>query len=171
MESLDELRKKLAKLENKRVKYWNERNLVKVVQVENEIKETMKMIAFIQDNEKTTLHELLEKQPQDVVDRFETLTLMIVGCVSLVDGLIMDENAILDKITGGKMKMQITEIGKQIKELTHKFVSMSDYNSNLATALDYGDFGDSLEGIIRKKAEEHLSWVQSANSEIKYARN
>lgn len=143
--------------------------MIKTMQTEAQIRELNKRKQYMEDNQRTTLHELLKKQPQEIVDRFEALTLMVVGLVDLVDGLIMDENVILDKITDGKMQMHITDICRQIKELTHKFVVMTDHLSNDATAENYGEFSDSIKPWLTKKAEEHLAWAKLQNENIKYA--
>ena len=162
-------RKKLNdKLDDATIK----RNYVKIAKLKTEMAELDKRFQFVAENEKITLHELLKDLPDDIRSEFDVLTAMLLACVNLADDVVTDINSMLVRHSPDDFEPRLvtTNMVKDIKDLTNKFIKISDHNCNLATANNYGELTDLIKPVVRRKTEEHLAWTLD-NNHVKYAKN
>ena len=163
-----EIRKEIGKLQEKRLKYLQQRNMVKAFGVDEELRRLEQKLIWMADNETVALRDLIKDKPE-LEEKFNIQTILLTGLVNATDGALVEMNSLIQNLTDGR-QMMITGRMERIKKESAAVIRLLDFNSSEETAEDYGDFGDRIYARALKMAEEHLSWLQmEENTKIKYA--
>lgn len=158
MNAVEIIEKELHQLEEKRKKLWSKGKMVQAMAMDEKINSLNAKIEYMTTKERTTLDKLLQEHEEER-DRLEVNTAMLLALVDSTDWIITETNTILNRLSSESM-LSITDELKQIRKRIAKSVRKFDTLCNDATSEDFAKLSDELRPIIRKKVEEHISWVK-----------
>ncbi len=96
-----EIRKEIGKLQEKRLKYLQQRNMVKAFGVDEELRRLEQKLIWMADNETVALRDLIKDKPE-LKEKFNLQTILLTGLVNATDGALVEMNSLIQNLTDGR---------------------------------------------------------------------